>query len=396
MYSDYCMRTLLTAASLLTGDGLVPHPILVIEDGSIAAVSTRDAQPLPQAHAHHDFPDSLLAPAYLDVHTHGCCGRDVMEATPEALGTVGEFLARHGVGAYLPTTITAPKDRVLHSLAGLAHRIAAPALPGHATPLGIHLEGPFLSHRKRGAHPERDLLEPSIPFFDRMVEAAEGHVLLMTIAPELPGAPELIAHAVARGVRVSIGHSDANSAAARAGIAAGAVSATHTFNAMRSLDHREPGILGAVLSDDALYAEIICDGLHVTPDVVRLFSRAKPRERVLLVTDSMSATGMPDGAYKLGELDVQVTAGRAITGHDTLAGSTLTMDRAVENYARFTGAPLAHALQAATANPAAMLGRHGIPAGVRTGQPADINVVWPDGKLQATFLAGVRVPTARC
>ena len=385
------MSTLVTAAHLLTEDGLVTDPALLIEDGALISITAGATHPLPAATAHHNYPGATLAPAFLDVHTHGCCGRDVMEATGEAIGTVNRFLARHGVGAYLPTTITAPKDLTLRSLAGLATLIAAPPRPGHARPLGIHLEGPFLSHAKRGAHPVRDLLEPSISFFDAMFEAAEGRVTLMTIAPELPGATELIAHAVVRGVRVSIGHSDGSREDAQAAIAAGAVSATHTFNAMRRLDHREPGLLGAVLSTDALFAELICDGLHVDPAIVQLFARAKPADRAILVTDAMSAAGMPDGTYKLGELDVRVTGGRAITGENTLAGSTLTLDQGVRNYMRFAGAPLADALSAATRNPARMTRLNHIAGSLAQGRPADLNVLSPAGELQATYLSGALV-----
>lgn len=387
------MRTLLTARFLLTTEGLIGNPVVEIEDGVVRSISTRAQGSLPNNGEHCDFADATLAAAYFDVHTHGCCGHDVMEGTPGALRVIGGFLGHHGVGAYLPTTVTAPEDRILRSLADLAQRIAAPPQPGSATPLGVHLEGPFLSHAKRGAHPTRDLQEPSIPLFDRMYAAAEGRILLMTIAPELPGAMELITHATARGVRVSIGHSNGLRSDACAGIEAGAVSATHTFNAMRPLDQREPGILGTALAEDALFAEIICDGLHVDPDVVRLFARSKPADRAILVTDAMSAAGMPDGTYKLGELDVRVTAGRAITGENTLAGSTLTMNRAVENYTRFAQVPLPDALYAATRNPARMLRCESAAGLLAVGGRADLNVISPTGALQATYLGGVRVST---
>ena len=385
------MTTLLTARSLLTDTGLVDDPIVRIEDGTIVSVTTRAEEALPNGAAHHDFPDAVLTPAFFDVHTHGCRGCDVMEGSAATLSVVNGFLAAHGVGAYLPTTISAPRDVTLRSLAALAKTLAAPAQPGHARPVGIHFEGPFLSHAKRGTHPPQDLLAPSIAFFDAMWQAAEGRATLMTIAPELPGAIELIAHAVARGLRISIGHTDGLAADASAAIAAGAVSATHTFNAMRRLDHREPGVLGAVLTTDTLYAELICDGLHVDPSMVQLFSRAKPEARAILITDAMSATGMPDGSYKLGELDVEVKQGRATTGIDTLAGSTITLDTAVRNYTRFAGLPLTRALHAATRNPARMTGLDAAIGSLAAGRRADINVLSPEGVVAATYLGGVRV-----
>ena len=177
----------------------------------------------------------------------------------------------------------------------------------------------------------------------------------MTLAPELPGAPELAAHATARGVRVSLGHSNATAAETRAAIAAGATSATHTFNAMRPLDHREPGILGTVLTDDSLFAELICDGIHTAPEMAKLWWRAKGPDRAILVTDAMSAAGMPDGEYRLGGFTVQVANGRAMSD-GVLAGSVLTLDRALANFLAFTGATLEQGLRLLTGNPAALTG----------------------------------------
>ncbi len=385
------MTIRITADHLLLPDALLADPVLLLENDRVVSVSTRAAQTLPPAAVHRDYPGATLAPAFFDVHTHGCRGRDVMEATDAAFRAIGGFLAAHGVGAYLPTTVSAPRDATLRSLSGMAQLLRAAPEPGHARPLGIHLEGPFLSHAKRGAHAIADLHPPSIEFFDRMWEAAEGQVVLITIAPELPGALDLIRHATGKGVHVSIGHSDGSAEHAQQSITAGAVSATHTFNAMRKLDQRDPGILGIALTTDALFAEIICDGLHVDPMLVRLFARAKGTDKAILVTDSMSATGMPDGTYKLGELDVQVTAGRAVTADGALAGSTLTMDAAVRNYTRFAGVPLAHALWAATRNPATMTGLSEHAGILSPGKRADFNVLSPGGELQATYLGGVRI-----
>jgi N-acetylglucosamine-6-phosphate deacetylase len=212
----------------------------------------------------------------------------------------------------------------------------------------------------------------------------------MTLAPELPGAVELTAHATARGVRVSVGHSDATAAQTRAAIATGAVSATHTFNAMRPLDHRESGILGVVLTTDALYAELICDGIHTAPEMVKLWWRAKGPRRAILVTDAMSATGMPDGEYQLGGLSVQVANGRATAG-GVLAGSVLTLDRALANFIAFTGAPLEHALRLLTANPAAMTGLADQAGSLAVGQPANLVAVDAAGKLIASIHHGQSV-----
>lgn len=381
------MRTILTAARLLTPNEVVERPVVALDDGVIASISARNGAELPPGR-HVDFPDCTLIPALFDVHIHGSGGRDSMEATDSALNVIGKFLARRGVGAYFATTVTAPVDTLLRSLSALVKLLHAP-LEG-ARPLGIHLEGPFLSPHKRGCHVESQLLTPSVALFDRLWQAAEGHIRLLTIAPELPGAEETIAHATKLGVRISLGHSNAQGDAARRGIAAGAASATHTFNAMRAFDHRDPGLLAEVLTNDGLFAEIICDGLHVDPAAVRLFRRAKGRDRAMLVTDAMAGAGMPDGHYRLGEMDVRVINGRCVAGDDekTLAGSTLTLDRAVRNYAEFTGAPLTEAVGLATRNPARMTGLDAEIGSLAPGRSADIAVLSPKNEVLETFLRG--------
>jgi len=381
------MRTVLTAERLWDGVELLDRPMVVVEDGRIASIATRAATDTHGGARVLDFPGATLAPAFFDVHIHGAKGHDVMEATPAALDSMGKFLAQHGTVSFLATTVTAPLDATLRSLSGLAKLLARPAIEGQARPIGIHLEGPFLSHAKRGVQPSEHLLEPDIPTFDRLFEAAEGRVRLMTLAPELPGAVELTAHATARGVRVSLGHSDATAAETRAAIKAGAISATHTYNAMRPLDHREPGILGTALTSDELYAEMICDGIHTAPEMVKLWWRAKGPERAILVTDAMSATGMPDGEYQLGGFAVQVANGRAMA-RGVLAGSVLTLDRALANFMEFTGAPLELALRLLTVNPAAMTGLGDQAGSVAVGMPASMVAVDGMGKLVGSVVNG--------
>jgi N-acetylglucosamine-6-phosphate deacetylase len=384
----------LTARRLYDGSRLHDHPIVVLDGGRIASISTRDSSAVPAGAPILDFPEATLAPSFFDIHIHGAAGHDVMEATPEALAAIGTFLASRGTARFLSTTVTAPIDVTLRAVAGLARLIARQgnqAAPTAAVPLGIHLEGPFLSHAKRGVQPAKYLLDPDIALFDRIYDAADGHVRLITLAPELPGAPQLAAHAAACGVRVSLGHSNATAAETHAAIAAGATSATHTFNAMRPLDHREPGILGAVLTCDSLFAELICDGIHSAPEIARLWWRAKGPNRAILVTDAMSAAGMPDGEYRLGGLTVQVANGRAMCD-GVLAGSVLTLDRALQNFLAFTGATLEQGLRLLTGNPAALTGFQAEAGSLAPGSPANLVAVTPDGHLAASFLNGVPVP----
>jgi N-acetylglucosamine-6-phosphate deacetylase len=382
------MRTVITADRLISPERSIANPVVVVEDGVITRMESRASAELPTG-KHLDFPGCTLVPAYFDVHIHGSAGHDVMEGTPQAFSTIGKFLAGHGVGAYLATTVTMPMDATLKSLAAMAGLIGRD-IDG-ARPLGIHIEGPFLSPHKKGAHPARLLLTPSVELFDRMWQAAEGKIRLMTIAPELPNAEEVIAHATALGVRVSMGHSDADTAAARAGIRAGAVTATHTFNAMRQFDHRDPGLLGVVLTNDDLFAELICDGLHVHPNAVRIYWKSKGPERAMLITDAMTAAGMPDGNYKLGELDVRVVDGKCILDENTLAGSTLTLDRAVRNFAEFTGATIDDLSKLASRNPARMTGFEAEAGSLAIGRIADITVLSAKNEVVETILRGRNV-----
>lgn len=381
------MISTIAARRLMSAGRVVDYPLVSVEDGRVSRIESLSPGDHERVAATHRFAEATLIPSYFDIHIHGCAGHDVMEATPEALRVIGAYLASRGVGAYLPTTVTSPRDETIRSLAGLATQIGRGANHHGATPLGIHLEGPFLSHLKRGVHTDALLEAPSIALFDRFWEAAEGKICLMTIAPELPGAAELIAHATRLGVRCSMGHSDAQVCEAETGYLAGARSATHTFNAMRAIDHREPGLAAFVLDKQSLYAEIICDGIHVDPLMVRLFFKAKDKDRIVLVTDGMSAIGMPDGTYMLGDMEVEVRNGRC-TADGTLAGSVLTLDRGVQNLMEYTGASLNTAVAAASHNPAQLMGIENDWGCLDAGRVANITVLSPSAEVIQTFLAG--------
>jgi len=374
------MLTTFYARRLITSDQVIDHPMVVTEDGRLLSVTAGEP---------NNSTDTLTA-SFFDVHVHGACSHDFMAASATEMEKIGRFLAGRGVAHYLPTTVTASQDLTLCALENLADAIESGAQQYTATPVGIHLEGPFLSHAKRGVHPVDNLLLPSIELFDRFQEAARGNIRLMTMAPELHGALELIQYVREQGVRVSIGHTNATMAETDAAIAAGAVSATHLFNAMRPLDHREPGVIGAVLASKDVYADLICDGVHVHPSVVRLWLKMKGQDRAILITDGISATGMPDGTYKLGDFDVQVKNGVALLG-ETLAGSVLTMDQAVANVQRFTGVHLGVAVRLASYNPAKMLGMPHL-AEVAIGSAANFNIFDEAGSFAGSILNGQRLP----
>jgi len=379
------MRTTITADRLIAPEETIENPIVVIEDGLIAGIASRAQTEVPTGQR-LDFAGCTLVPAYFDVHIHGSAGHDVMEGTPEAFTAVGQFLARHGVGAYLATTVTMSMDATLKSLTAMAKLIGSGEFG--ARPLGIHIEGPFLSPHKKGAHPARLLQTPSVELFDRMWEASEGKIRLMTIAPELENALEVIRRAASLGVRVSLGHSNADAAAAKAGVSAGATTATHTYNAMRNFDHKASGLVGEVLTNDDLFAELVCDGFHVDPAAVKMYWRCKGPERAMLITDAMVAAGMPDGKYKLGELDVIVKDGKCVIDENTLAGSTLTLDRGVKNFVAFTGAPIDEVSRLASRNPARMTGFANEVGSLLPGRAADITVLDAKNGVVETILRG--------
>lgn len=392
--------TALTAAALITPTEFIGEGVVIIRDGMIEAAGARAAIEIPVAATVKEYENGILAPGLIDLHIHGAGGHDLMEATPASSEAVERVLAQHGVTSYLPTTLTAPVDLTLRALEFLANEIEknsalrnSKAKRGtqngeRARPAGIHMEGPFLSHAKRGVHPPEQLQQPSLALFERFWQAARGHIKLMTIAPELEGAAELITEATKRGVCCSLGHSDAKTAPARAATAAGARHATHTFNAMRPLDHREPGILGVVLSSRELFADIIADGVHVEPSVIEMFVRLKGPERAVLITDALSATGMGDGRYRLGDFEIIVRGPLCTNAQGTIAGSVLTLDQAVRNVMSFTGMELPQAVRLASLNPArsAQLGGKGE---LVAGADADIVVLNSSGEVIDTIFGGV-------
>jgi N-acetylglucosamine-6-phosphate deacetylase len=376
----------IAAKALATPSGLLGYPIITIEGEQILQITRRCAREI--THHDYDFPDATITAGFLDIHFHGIAGEDVMHASPAGFEEVAHHLAHAGVSKFLPTTVTASLDTTLSSLERMADYIEAAPLRGTSQAVGIHIEGPFLSHVKRGMHPAEHLQPPSPELLDRLWEAARGHIRLMTIAPELPGALETISHATTRGIRTSMGHSMATQAEAIAGTQQGVVSATHTFNAMRALDHREPGILGVVLDRDDLYADLICDGYHVAPEAVRLWLKMKGAERAILITDCLSAAGRPNGTYMTGDTVVHVEDGACRTDTGVLAGSVITLDRAVTNLRKIAGVEAHFAARLASINPARMLG---LPELLEPGANADFNIYDADGDRRACFIRGALI-----
>ncbi len=384
------MDLLIQARELFTPLERVARPLLFVEDGAVARIASSAECEIPRGARVVDLGDATLVPGFIDMHIHGGAGHDVMEASAGALPAIEKLLFQHGVTTYFPTTVTAPVDQTVCALEKLADAIEqarGTGGDGRAKPVGIHLEGPFISHIRPGVHPPADLLPPTLEVFERFWQASRGHIKVLTIAPELQGALAVIEVATQRGVCVSMGHSDADLPAAQAGVAAGVRHATHIFNAMRPLGHRDPGILGEALMDERVSAEIIADGIHVDPLIVALFLRVKGAETALLVTDATAATGMPDGRYRLGSLEVDVADGKCLV-NGKLAGSVLTMDRAVRNVMKFANWELQQAVRLATLNPARTTGLHGKAGMLVAGASADVVALNAKGEVLKTIVRG--------
>ena len=371
--------TLLHVGKAITSKGEIANAGILIRDGEIEMVGPRSGMELPSGASEVQATDSTAIPGFVDVHIHGAGGHDVMEANETALSTITGRLAAFGTTSLLATTITASADDTCRSVEGIAKYISGQYQTSdtRAEILGIHFEGPFLSKERRGVHPAEWLQLPSAELLQRFLQAAAGNARILTIAPELLGATPCIDAARSLGMVVSIGHTDATYEQARAAVAHGAHHATHVYNAMRPFTHRDPGVIGAVLTTPEVTAELIADGIHVDEIAMKVLLQAKGAQGVVLISDGTSATGMPDGEYMLGGLKVTVNGGVCRNAEGRLAGSTLTLDRALRNIVGL-GIPLADAVRMLTLNPATLLGIEFKKGALRTGADADI-VLLNDG-----------------
>src|SRR5215469_8752653 len=365
--------TLIHAGRALTPSTEIPDAGILIRDCSIEAVGPRSGVPLPRGGREIIATDKIAVPGFLDVHIHGAGGHDVMEATDDALKAVARTIAKRGTTSFVATTVTASPEAICRSAEAVSRYFALQhqADDRRAEVLGVHFEGPFISPLRRGVHPPESIKLPSADLLAQFVAAAKGRAQILTIAPELLGAMPCIDAAHKAGMVVAIGHTDATYEQARAAIARGAHHAVHVYNAMRPFSHRDSGVIGAVLTTPEVTAELIADGVHVDETAMRLLLKAKGPASVILVSDSISATDMPDGKYMLGTLEVTVSGGVCRNVEGKLAGSTLTLDRALRNIVNL-GTPLPDALRMLTLNPATLLGLEFKKGSLRAGADADI------------------------
>jgi len=380
-----------------TGRTLTPlaeisDALILVEGGQIRSIGPRSALELPPGAQDLDARALTAVPGFVDVHIHGAAGRDSMEATPDALAAIASCLAQHGTTSFVATTVSASITSTQRSLEGLAGAIRRQ--PDNqrmgAECLGIHLEGPFLSPARRGVHPAEHLIAPSPAVLAKFLTAAEGFARILTLAPELQGAGETISAACAAGIVVAMGHTDATYCDALRAIDLGARHAAHVFNAMRPFSHRETGVLGAVLTDARVTAEVFADGVHVDDPALRLLLAAKSAEQILLVSDGTAATAKPDGKYLLGGIEVTVSGGVCRNHEGKIAGSTLTLDRAVQHMVKL-GVPPAAAVQMAGFNPARLLGIEAQKGRLAPGADADIVLLDDNLAVARVFARGCEI-----
>ncbi|MDL4815509.1 N-acetylglucosamine-6-phosphate deacetylase [Actinomadura opuntiae] len=364
--------TTLTNARIVLPDG-VASGTLHIDGGRIAETSTGDTL---------DLEGRYVVPGFVDMHVHGGAGASYQSGRPEEARRAARFHLAHGTTTTIASLVTGTAEELANAVAGLAD-LAADGLIA-----GVHLEGPYLARDRCGAHDPALLRAPDRAEFARLVRLGAGHLRMITLAPELPGAPDLVRDAADAGVVAAVGHTDAPGDTARAAFDAGATVATHLFNAMRPLHHREGGPVAAALTDPRVTAELINDGVHVEAAVARLALAAAPG-RVALITDAMAAAGMGDGDYRLGVMDVRVRDGRAVLADGTsIAGSTITMADAFRRAVTVLGTPIEEAAAAASLVPARALGLDSRTGSLEPGKDADLVVLNDDMSVRRVMKAG--------
>ena len=355
----------------------------IVEIGSMDNLSDKDEFDVIKFPSHYK-----AVPGFIDVHIHGVNGADVMDASKDALDTMVTALPREGTTSFLATTMTQETLHIENALVNAGQYIKEYQAPGKAEILGIHLEGPFVSPKMAGAQPLQHIIDPDLELFKKWHSLSDKTIKLVTLAPERPGGLEMIQYLTKHGIIASLGHTDATYEEVTEAICAGANHVTHLFNQMRGLHHREPGVVGAAFLHDELKTELIVDGVHVNPEVVKLAYNQKRKEGLILITDSMRAKCLKSGHYDLGGQDVTVKDGKAFLQDGTLAGSILKLGKAVQNILTYTGCPLEDAIEMASVNPAKQLNIYDRKGSIAVGKDADIVIMDDEHEVFMTVCRG--------
>lgn len=375
--------------SVVTPAGIIEDGALVMQDGILQYVGTAADMPaaLKKEAIQSETRSGYLLPGFIDIHVHGGNGADFMDASQDTLDRITSFHASQGTTSMLATTMTAPKDRIEHVLAEVHAYISKGS--DFAQLAGVHLEGPFISPKWPGAQNPEHIATPNVSWVQEWHDSYPGLIKQLTLAPERDGALELISWLRDHDITPALGHTDASFEDVEAAVEAGLRHAVHTFNAMTPLHHRKPGVVGAVMYDQRIEAEVIADGIHVHPAAVAVLARLKRDHNLILITDAMSAAGLEDGNYTLGDLPVIVQGGVArLEDGVTLAGSTLTMIEGFRFLVQKVGLSITDASLAASLNPAMSIGIDKRTGSLEAGKHADILFLGPDLDLKSVWIQG--------
>jgi len=380
-------KTVILNGTIITPFQLLQDRMVMIEKGKIVTITDPDKNLSTLKNIEViEARDKFVVPGFIDLHVHGGGGADVMDGEYESIKQIALTQSHFGTTAFLPTTMTMSKGKMIKSLKSIQE--AKIKGTGTAQIVGIHLEGPYINLEKKGAQNEEDIVKPSIEEFLEYNQASGHLIRLVTLAPEMPGAMEFIRWLYQEDIIASAGHTNATYQQMQDAIQAGLTHITHLFNAMRGLHHREPGVVGAALTDPGLTAEIIADGIHIHPIILKMIHQMKGAKKVVLVTDAMRATGLQEGAYDLGGQEVMVAGEQAKLKDGTLAGSVLTMDKAVRNMVTKAGISLQEAVQMASYNPAKSLGIDDKKGSLKPGKDADIVILNKNFEAELTMVSG--------
>jgi N-acetylglucosamine-6-phosphate deacetylase len=375
------------SGKVITKHHCIEDGLVVVEDKKIVFVGSKlDYREDDIFTNYISYPDSLIVPGMIDIHVHGNANLDVMDGKINSLRGIAKSLCSFGVTSFLATTMTMPISTIMTALENiLAYQKREEP---YAQLIGVHLEGPFISSKQKGAQKEEDILDPSEANLRPILDLVKEQLRVVTLAPEIPYALEAIQQLTEQGIICSIGHTNATIEEANQGLDAGANHFTHLFNAMRGLHHREPGVVGSALSNSEASCDVIADMIHVHPSAVKIAYDQKTREKLLLISDGMRAVGMGDGTFDLGGQTVHVHRCIARLDDGTLAGSTLTLNKAVQNLVQTIGIPLVDAIYMVSTAPAKKLGIDTTKGSLEIGKDADIVVLSKDFDAQLTMIQG--------
>ena len=373
---------------VVTPNAVLDPGLVVFDEGRLTYVGSA-LNAIPERAVLVNADGKWVLPGLIDTHVHGSYGDDVMLSGAEGIRRISQRFVEFGTTAWLPSTIAARHEELIRAVGWCVE--AAPGDEDGARVVGIHVEGPYINLKRKGAQPAEGVRDPDLAEMAELLSAGSGLIRLVTLAPELPGGLELIRFLVTRGVIASLGHSDATYEQAMEAIASGATHATHLFNAMPPIHHRSPGLITACLDSPEIIAELIPDGVHLSPHILRMAFRLKGRDRSAIITDAFSATGLPDGEHRLGPHRVYVDGNVCKLDDGTIAGSILTMDRALANVVEFARASVVDAVRVSSQIPAQIAGCGNTKGSLQVGKDADLWLADNKFRCRATWVSGRRV-----